>query len=63
MLQTKALLGDAAGAQSVIVVFPDDQRKVIVQKLALVVDGRPDEEIDLTSGLDQIKETVIDFTL
>ncbi len=29
-----------------------------MQKLALVVDGRPDEELDLTAGLDDIKKTV-----
>ncbi len=30
---------------------------MIVQKLALVVDGRPDEELDLTRGLEEIKKT------
>jgi len=34
-----------------VVVFPDDNRQVIVQKLALVVDDRPDVEIDLTQDL------------
>jgi hypothetical protein len=32
---------------------------VIVQKLALVVEGRPDEELDLTTGIEEIKKTVI----
>jgi len=45
------LLGDQ---ESGAVVFPDDDRQVIVQKLALVVDGRPDEEIDLTQDLKEI---------
>jgi len=42
------LLGDQGSG---VVVFPDDDRQVIVQKLALVVDGRPDTEIDLTQDL------------
>ena len=41
----KASLGLESGA---IVVFPDDPRQVIVQKLALVSEGQPDREIDLT---------------
>ena len=44
-----------------LVVLPDDPRRVIVQKLALVVEGRPDEELDLTIGLDEIKKTVRPF--
>jgi len=40
-----ALLGDQ---EKGLVVYPDDKRQVIVQKLALIVDGRPDTEIDLT---------------
>jgi len=46
-----ALLGDQ---EKGLVVFPDDERQVIVQKLALVVDGRPDTEIDLTQDLKEI---------
>jgi hypothetical protein len=56
------LLGEAvasAGAEGgPIVVFPDDTRQVIVQKLALVVDGIPDKEIDLTQDLKEIKKKV-----
>jgi len=46
-----SLLGDQEAG---VVVFPDDERQVIVQKLALVVDGRPDMEIDLTQDLKEI---------
>jgi hypothetical protein len=41
-----------------VVVFPDDKRQVIVQKLALVVDDRPDVEIDLTQDLKLIAKKV-----
>ena len=51
------LLGDAA--KEGIVVFPDDPRRVIVQKLALVVEGMPDKELDLTADLAEIKKKVI----
>ena len=57
----QALLGDAAGGGDNNLVLPDDPRRVIVQKLALVVEGRPDEELDLTIGLDEIKKTVRPF--
>lgn len=53
----QALLGEAAGGDNALIVVPDDPRRVIVQKLALVVEGRPDEELDLTAGLDEIKKT------
>ncbi len=58
-----ALLGEAAsgGGGAAIVVFPDDSRKVIVQKLALVVNGRPDMEMDLTQNLEEIKKKVRHF--
>ena len=52
------MLGEAAGGDQSIVVFAEDPRRVIVQKLALVVEGRPDEELDLTTGVDEIKKTV-----
>ena len=52
----KASLGLESGA---IVVFPDDPRQVIVQKLALVSEGQPDREIDLTQDLEEIKKKVI----
>jgi len=45
------LLGDQ---EKGVVVFPDDDRQVIVQKLALIVDGRPDTELDLTQDLKEI---------
>lgn len=40
------------------VVFPEpnDPRRVIVKKLALVVDGMPDKELDLTGDLSKLKE-------
>lgn len=52
----EALLGAAQTEQ--IVVEPGNERKVIVKKLALVVEGRDDMELDLTSDLSQIKKQV-----
>lgn len=40
-------------------IFPEDPRKVIVQKLALLVDGRPDETLDLTGDLAKLKKSPI----
>lgn len=37
---------------------PSDERKVIVKRLALCVDDRPDLELDLTSDLSQLKKQV-----
>ena len=54
-----ALLGDAASGEAPIVLYPDDKRQVIVQKLALVVDDMPDKEIDLTEDLSEIKKKVL----
>ena len=51
----KASLGLEGGA---IVVNADDPRQVIVQKLALVSEGQPDREIDLTQDLKEIKKKV-----
>jgi len=51
----EALLGGAAAGQNVIV-EPTDPRKVIVKKLALVVDGMSDKELDLTGELTKLKE-------
>jgi len=51
----EALLGGAASGANLIV-EPNDPRKVIVKKLALVVDGMPDKELDLTSDLTKLKE-------
>jgi Rho GDP-dissociation inhibitor len=39
-----------------IVVDPNDPRKVIVKKLALCVTDRPDMELDLTGDLTQLKK-------
>ncbi|KAK9508671.1 hypothetical protein O3M35_006174 [Rhynocoris fuscipes] len=52
----EALLGEAKAAK--IIVEPDDQRNVIVKRLALCVTGRPDMELDLTGPLDQLKKQV-----
>ncbi|KAE8742041.1 hypothetical protein FOCC_FOCC012416 [Frankliniella occidentalis] len=55
----EALLGDAkAGA---VIFDPNDERKVIVKKLALCVPDRPDMELDLTGDLSQLKKQV--FTI
>ncbi|KAI0225728.1 Rho GDP-dissociation inhibitor 1 [Lamellibrachia satsuma] len=47
----ETLLGSTASE-----VFPSDPRWVIVQKLALLVDGRQDMELDLTQSLAEIKK-------
>lgn len=39
-------------------VDPTDERKVIVKRLALCVEGRPDMELDLTGDLDKLKQQV-----
>lgn len=52
----EALLG-AAQAEKIIV-DANDTRKVIVKKLALVVEGRDDMELDLTGDLSQLKKQV-----
>ena len=39
-------------------VFPDDKRQVIIQKMILVVDGQPDRVIDLTQPIEEIKKKV-----
>jgi RHO protein GDP dissociation inhibitor len=49
-----ALLGSAA-IQSNVIVKPEDPRKVLVQSLQLVVDGRPDVTIHLTGTKSAIK--------
>ncbi|GAB0099004.1 rho GDP-dissociation inhibitor 1 [Sergentomyia squamirostris] len=50
----EALLG--AAQAEMIVVEPNDPRKVIVKKLALCVTGRPDMELDLTGDLSKLKK-------
>jgi len=56
-----ALLGQAASGSGTVVVDESDPRKVIVKALALVVEGRDDEVIDLTQSLEEIKKR--SFTL
>jgi len=51
----EALLGQVATTGNVIV-DPDDPRKVIVKRLALVVQDMPDKELDLTGDLSKLKE-------
>jgi Rho GDP-dissociation inhibitor len=51
----EALLGGAATTGNVIV-DENDPRRVIVKKLALVVDGMPDKELDLTGDLSKLKQ-------
>ncbi|KAL5018564.1 hypothetical protein ScPMuIL_004286 [Solemya velum] len=54
------LLGQAL-SDPTLVVFPEDPRLVIVNKLSLVVEGRPDVDLDLTGDLKKLKESV--FTI
>lgn len=49
------LLGSAAAGSGAVVVDQNDQRKVIVKALALVVEGRDDVTMDLTEELSVIK--------
>ena len=44
-------------------VFPDDKRQVIIQKMILVVDGQPDRVIDLTQPIEEIKKKVVHSTV
>ena len=50
-----ALLGDSVAGTGAVVVDPNDERKVILKKLSLVVEGRDDDTIDLTADLVTIK--------
>ncbi|RZF48912.1 hypothetical protein LSTR_LSTR003292 [Laodelphax striatellus] len=50
------LLGEAKEGK--VIVDPSDERKVIVKRLALCVQDRPDMELDLTSDLSQLKKQV-----
>ena len=50
-----ALLGESVAGSGAVVVDPNDQRKVILKKLSLVVEGREDDSIDLTDDLATIK--------
>lgn len=52
----EALLGSSSTGQAVIVDF-NDERRVLVRKLALCVEGREDVTLDLTRGdLEKLKE-------
>jgi len=44
----QALLGNVEGGPAIP--FDDDPRRVIVKKLAILVEGRPDMELDLTKN-------------
>lgn len=50
----ETLLGIAKEGE--IVVDPSDERKVLVKRLALCVEDRPDMELDLTTDLSQLKK-------
>lgn len=41
---------NACARNELLLSVPNDPRRVIVQKLAVLVDGRADVEIDLTGG-------------
>ncbi len=48
-------LGDAAAGSGKVVIDENDPRVLILKKLSLVVEGRPDVSMDLTENLEQIK--------
>ncbi|CAG0919265.1 unnamed protein product [Notodromas monacha] len=50
----EALLGKAT--QEKIILEPEDPRKVLVKKLALLVEGRNDMELDLSGDISKLKE-------
>lgn len=50
----ETLLGTADPAS--LEVFPNDPRRVIVQKLAVLVEGKSDVEIDLTGDPEELKK-------
>ncbi|TDG49660.1 hypothetical protein AWZ03_003898 [Drosophila navojoa] len=52
----EALLG--AAQTETIIVDPNDPRKVIVKKLALVVEGRDDMELDLSGDISHLKKQI-----
>jgi len=52
----EALLGQAI--KEAVIVEPDNPNRVLVKKLALVSEGRPDVELDLTGDLDVLKKKV-----
>lgn len=50
----KAALLPSKGTE--VVTHPDNPHNVIINKLVLVVEGRPDQELDLTQDLKEIKK-------
>merc|ERR1719193_1940243 len=50
------LLGEAVAGSGKVVVDENDARSLILKKLYLVVEGRPDLPMDLTQDLDTIKQ-------
>ncbi|XP_042913081.1 rho GDP-dissociation inhibitor 2 [Parasteatoda tepidariorum] len=52
----EALLGQAL--KEAVVVEPNNPSRVLVKKLALVVEGRPDVVLDLTGDLEALKKRV-----
>uniref|UniRef100_A0A1B6GY15 Rho GDP-dissociation inhibitor 3 n=1 Tax=Cuerna arida TaxID=1464854 RepID=A0A1B6GY15_9HEMI len=52
----ETLLGEAGERK--IIVDESDERKVIVKRLALCVNDRPDVELDLTTDLNELKKQV-----
>lgn len=54
----EALLGSAVKGSGSVIVEPEDPRKVIIKRMALVVAGRDDELLDLTENLKEIKKKV-----
>lgn len=55
----KESLGLTTANSKDLIVFPNDPRHIIVQKLAIVVDGRPDIEVNLTGDISQLKKKSI----
>jgi len=55
----KESLGLTTANSADLVVFPNDPRHVIVQKLAIIVEGRPDIEVNLTGDISQLKKKSI----
>ncbi|XP_013788870.1 rho GDP-dissociation inhibitor 2-like isoform X2 [Limulus polyphemus] len=49
----EALLGEAT--KEVVILEPDNPKRVLVKKLLLIVDGRPDLTLDLSGNIDNLK--------
>lgn len=52
----EALLGSAVEGN--VVIDPNDPRNVLVKKLALLVEGRPEMELDLSGDISKLKSQV-----